>query len=72
MTPCHLAKTAGRLRYEFGWLKVDTIVFLADVGWVAWGEDGEPYGPGWRHFAALPPRIRDGLSGTGALPVLAR
>jgi 5-methylcytosine-specific restriction endonuclease McrA len=47
---CHDDKTASRLKIQPSWLDDDQIVWLAEVGWVAWDADGQPYGRGWRHF----------------------
>ena len=47
---CHEDKTASRIVIEFGWLDADQIPWLAKVGWVAWDDDGQPRGRGWRHF----------------------
>lgn len=48
---CHPAKTNGTIVIEPAWLRPEQIEWLAEVGWVAWDEDGQPYGRGWRHFA---------------------
>jgi len=70
--PCHLQKTHGELRYQFRWLRPDTIVYLADVGWVAWNPvTGEPYGPGMNHFEPLPDRYKVPIV-LNALPKLVR
>lgn len=47
---CHDAKTNSRLKYKREWLHPDTIDFLAGAGWIWWGEDGQTYGRGCRHF----------------------
>lgn len=47
---CHPAKTAGTLRFEFGWFTATQITYLAKKGWVSWDPDGEPYGRGMKHF----------------------
>lgn len=48
---CHPAKTNGTIVIEPAWLRPEQIEWLAEVGWVAWDDDGQPYGRGWRHFA---------------------
>lgn len=49
----HRAKTESRLLIRYEWLAVDQVLWLAEVGWVAWDDAGQPYGRGWRHFAPL-------------------
>lgn len=49
----HKAKTEGRLKYPTNQLHTVTLEFLADARWVAFGEDGQPYGRGWRHFEPM-------------------
>lgn len=49
---CHPAKTASRIVIRPEWLTPPQIAWLAQVGWVAWDDDGQPYGRGCRHFAA--------------------
>ena len=46
----HEAKTAGTLKISPGWLTDEQRGYLESVGWVAWDENGEPYGRGWKHF----------------------
>lgn len=50
---CHPMKTAGTIVIEPTWLTWQQILWLADVGWVKWGPDGQPYGRGWKHFAPM-------------------
>lgn len=47
---CHPKKTAGTMLIRPEWLLPEQVVWLAEVGWVAWDADGQPYGRGWRHF----------------------
>ena len=54
----HLRKTEYRLKIERSWLDEDQIAYLAEIGWVAWGDDGEPFGTGMRSFASLDERNR--------------
>ena len=49
---CHEKKTNSQLKFRHEWLDDDTIAWLAEVGWVAWDDAGQPYGRGWRHFEA--------------------
>lgn len=49
----HEQKTLGRLKIEYRWLDPDQVAWLADVGWVTWDADGQPYGRGWKHFAPM-------------------
>jgi len=49
----HQAKTESRMKIDPAWLDQDQIAWLAEVAWVAWGDDGQPHGRGWRHFAPL-------------------
>jgi len=46
----HLAKTQGRLRFRPEWLTAAQQTYLAQIGWVDWDEEGQPFGEGWRHF----------------------
>lgn len=48
---CHPMKTASTIVIEPDWLAQEQIDWLAEVGWVAWDEHGQPYGRGWKHFA---------------------
>lgn len=48
---CHPKKTASTIVIEPEWLAPEQIEWLAEVGWVAWDDDGQPYGRGWKHFA---------------------
>jgi len=36
---------------EREWLDDDQLKYLADLGWVDWDADGEPFGRGMRAFA---------------------
>lgn len=63
---CHPAKTAGRLRIEPAWLTPEQVAYLARIGWVAWDDDGHPYGRGWRHFTYMPRRHRDRIRSASA------
>lgn len=49
----HKAKTESRLKYPPSLLLPVTIEYLAAANWVAWDQDGEPYGRGCRHFEPL-------------------
>lgn len=51
---CHDRKTAGTIVIEFDWLDDEQRAWLAEVGWVAWDEEGQPYGRGWKHFGSAP------------------
>lgn len=53
----HEQKTHGTLQIRPEWLTAEQIRYLADEGWVAWDDAGEPHGHGWKHFA--PRRSRD-------------
>jgi 5-methylcytosine-specific restriction endonuclease McrA len=57
---CHKAKTDGELQYRRDQLHPVTLEHLADIGWVAWDEDGQPHGRGWRHFAPVPVPMKGG------------
>lgn len=48
----HQAKTESRLLVRFEWLDADQVAWLGEVGWVAWDDAGQPYGRGFKHFAA--------------------
>lgn len=48
---CHPKKTAGTMVIQPEWLLPEQIEWLAEVGWVAWDDQGQPYGRGWKHFA---------------------
>lgn len=48
---CHYLKTITDLQIRREWLDDDQIAWLAEVGWVTWGEDGVARGRGWKHFA---------------------
>lgn len=48
---CHRRKTEKRMLVERSWLDDDQVAWLAEVGWVAWDDNGQPYGMGWRGFA---------------------
>jgi hypothetical protein len=60
---CHLRKTDSRMLIRREWLDADQIEWLAREGWVAWDDDGEPYGAGMRHFAPADERSRSGRNG---------
>lgn len=47
----HEQKTNSEIQIQYEWLDEDQVAWLAEVGWVAWDDDGEPYGRGMRHFA---------------------
>lgn len=49
--PCHRLVTENKIQYEYDWLDPDQIVWLAEVGYVAYDDDGIPYGRGLRNFA---------------------
>lgn len=51
---CHRRKTDSEILTEWAWLDPDQLVYLAQIGWVDWGEKGEPHGRGWKHFASRP------------------
>lgn len=59
-THCHLRKTERSMLIEFEWLDADQIVYLAEIGWVDWDEDGQPFGNGMRGYAPLDERSRNG------------
>lgn len=48
----HEQKTLGKLQIRPEWLTVEQIEYLAEVRWVAWDEQGQPYGRGYKHFTA--------------------
>lgn len=48
---CHDQKTAGALQFQRSWFTERQVAWLAEVGWVAWDDDGQPRGRGWKHFA---------------------
>ena len=58
---CHPAKTAGTLKFEFGWFDPDQIEYLAQKRWVEWDESGQPFGRGMKHFQ--PKRSAGALKG---------
>ena len=47
----HEQKTNSQIKIDPGWLSGDQIAWLAEVGWVAWDDEGMPYGRGMNHFA---------------------
>lgn len=47
---CHPAKTAGTLKFDAGWFLPEQLDYLASKNWVAWDDQGEPYGRGHKHF----------------------
>lgn len=47
---CHERKTNSQLQIRPGWLTRQQREYLRDKAWVFWGEDGTPYGRGFRHF----------------------
>jgi hypothetical protein len=58
----HEQKTYSEIVIDYRWLDPDQVDWLADVGWVWWYEDGEPLGPGRRHFGWKPAdRMKGGL-----------
>lgn len=50
----HADKTASRIVIDPAWLDPDQVAWLAAVGWVQWGSDGQPVGRGMKHFGVLP------------------
>ena len=54
----HAAVHARTLLVDWRWLSKASLDYLADRGWVAWDEQGEPYGRGYKGFAALSSRAR--------------
>ena len=50
----HQAVHSRRVLLRRRWLFGPAADYLARVGWVAWDDDGHPYGRGHRGFAALP------------------
>jgi hypothetical protein len=50
---CHRRKTEKRMLVERHWLDDDQIEYLANIGWVAWDDKGQPYGNGYRGFAPV-------------------
>lgn len=48
---CHEKKTNSEIQIEYGWLDEDQVTYLAQIGWVTWDSEGEPYGRGMKHFA---------------------
>lgn len=53
----HDRKTAATLRIDPGWLTAEQIQYLEAHDWVAWDENGEPYGRGLRHFDKMSSRV---------------
>lgn len=49
----HQMKTESRMLIRLSWLEPDQVEWLAEVGWVAWDDAGQPYGRGWRHFGPI-------------------
>lgn len=47
---CHQAKTDRRMLLRREMFDADQLAYLAEQGWVAWDEKGEPYGRGYRGF----------------------
>jgi len=52
---CHRRKTDSEIVIEWSWLTPTHLAFLAEVGWVDWDDDGQPFGRGWKHFGARRP-----------------
>lgn len=61
---CHPQKTASTIVIEPEWLLPEQIAWLAEVDWVAWDEDGQPHGRGWKHFGERTARSREEKGGT--------
>lgn len=56
---CHQKKTERKMLFRREWLDEDQIRWLAEQGWVAWDEEGIPYGRGSRGFARATPATSD-------------
>jgi hypothetical protein len=50
----HEMKTDSKIKIEYEWLEDSHLRYLAEIGWVRWDDEGEPYGNGYRHFGRRP------------------
>ena len=66
---CHPKKTAGTLKFRAEWFLPAQLDYLRQKGWVAWNDQGEPFGRGHKHFDPISPQKRNEGERHGKEPI---